>query len=91
MMLPVLFFIFKTCADRFGVKANFWIISTQIGLAVSIWALFAFTVQGSEEQWPVYLPLPLGLLMAMIFFKPKRESLAQTEAIETLNRATRGT
>ncbi len=78
MMLPALFFIFKTGADHFGAKANLWIVITQIVLAVGIWALFAFTVQGREEQWPVYLPLPLGLLAAMILFRPKQESLLQT-------------
>ena len=75
MMLPALFLIFKTCIDRFGVKANLWIVITQIALAVGIWALFAFTVQGNAEQWPVYFPFPFGLLAAMIFFRPKRESL----------------
>lgn len=74
MMLPALFFIFKTSIDHFGVKANLWIIIIQIVLATGIWMLFAFTVQGREEQWPVYLPLPLGLLAAMIFFRPRHQS-----------------
>lgn len=72
MMLPALFLIFKTSVDQFGHKANLWIVITQLILATGIWALFAFTVQGRDEQWPVYLPLPFGLLTAMIFFKPKR-------------------
>jgi hypothetical protein len=75
MMLPALFFIFKQVADRFGAKGDLWIIITQIVLAVGLWAVFAFTVQGRAEQWPVYLPLPLGLLVAMILFRPKQESL----------------
>jgi hypothetical protein len=79
MMLPALFLIFKTCTDRFGAKANLWIISTQIVLAVGIWALFAFTLKGNAEQWPVYFPFPFGLLAAMIFFRPKQESLLQTD------------
>ena len=74
MMLPALFFIFKTSADHFGPKANLWIGITQIVLTVGIWVLFALTVQGREEQWSIYLPLPLGLLLAMVFFKPKFES-----------------
>jgi hypothetical protein len=79
MMLPALFLIFKTCADRFGAKANLWIISAQIVLAVGIWALFAFTLKGNAEQWPVYFPFPFGLLAAMIFLRPKQESLLQTD------------
>jgi ABC-type transport system involved in cytochrome c biogenesis permease subunit len=74
MMLPALFFIFKSVADRYGSKANPWIVGTQIVLAAGIWTLFAITVEGREEQWPVYLPLPSGLLTAMIIFKPMRES-----------------
>jgi hypothetical protein len=73
MMLPALFFIFKTGVDRFGGKANFWILTSQLILAIGVWILFALTVQGSEEQWPVYLPLPLGLLAAMLLCKPKKE------------------
>lgn len=73
MMLPALFFIFKTSTDRFGVKADLWIVITQVVLAIGIWVLFAFTVEGNAEQWPVYLPFPLGLLAAMLLFKPQRE------------------
>lgn len=74
MMLPALFFIFKAVADRFGDKANLWIVIIQIILAVGIWMLFTFTVQGQEEQWPVYLPLPLSLLVGMILFRPLHQS-----------------
>jgi len=74
MMLPALFYMFKVMADRFGAKANVWIVMTELILFIGIWMLFALTVKGRDEQWQVYLPLPLSLLAAMIVFRPKRES-----------------
>lgn len=72
MMLPALLYMFKVAADRFGAKANLWIVMTELILLIGIWALFAFTVKGRDEQWQVYLPLPLGLLAGMIVFRPKQ-------------------
>jgi hypothetical protein len=74
MMLPALFFMFKMSTHRFGNKANLYIVITQIVLAISIWGIFALTVKGQEEQWPVYLPLPLSLLAGMILFRPPHRS-----------------
>ncbi len=74
MMLPALFYMFKVAADRFGAKANIWIVVAELILLVGIWVLFAFTVKGRDEQWQVYLPLPLILLAGMIVFRPKQES-----------------
>ena len=74
MMLPALFYLFAAFARAKGKRANMWIAVTEIGLFVGLWALFAFTVKGAEEQWPVYLPLPLGLLLALLAFRPKNET-----------------
>ncbi|MBI4630540.1 MAG: DUF2029 domain-containing protein [Chloroflexi bacterium] len=74
MMLPALFYMFKVAADRFGAKANVWIVMTELILFIGIWMLFAFTLKGRDEQWQVYLPLPLMLLAGMIVFRPKQES-----------------
>lgn len=75
MMLPALFLVFKIVSERYGVKANGWIAVSEIILLVGIWVLFAFTVQGNQEQWQVYFPLPFGLLIAMIIFKPKADDV----------------
>jgi len=74
MMLPALFYMFKVAADRFGAKANRWIVMTELILLIGIWVLFAFTVKGRDEQWQVYLPLPLILLTGMILFRPNQET-----------------
>ena len=73
MMLPALFYMFKVAADRFGAKANVWIVMTELILFIGIWMLFAFTLKGRDEGWQVYLPLPLILLAGMIAFRPKQE------------------
>jgi hypothetical protein len=74
MMLPALFYLFAAFARAKGKRANGWIAIVEIVLFVGLWALFAFTVQGANEQWPVYLPLPLGLLFALLAFRPKNET-----------------
>lgn len=73
MMIPALFLIFKTTIDQFGNKTNTWIVITQLILLVGTWMLFAVTVNGNAEEWPMFLPLPLGLLVAIIFFRPRKE------------------
>ncbi len=74
MMLPALFYLFAAFARAKGRRANLWIALIEIGLFIGLWALFALTVKGAEEQWPIYLPLPLGLLCALIVFRPKNET-----------------
>ncbi len=71
MMLPALFYLFAAFARAKGRRANKWIAMVEIALFIGLWALFAFTVKGSEEQWPIYLPLPFGLLLALIAFRPR--------------------
>jgi hypothetical protein len=71
MMLPALIFVFALMARRWGAKANGWIAAIEIILLVGLWWLFAVTVQGRVEQPPMYLPLPFGLLIALIIFRPK--------------------
>lgn len=71
MMLPALFYLFAAFVRARGRRANKWIALIELGLFVGLWALFAFTVEGSAETWPIYLPLPLGLLLALIVFRPK--------------------
>jgi hypothetical protein len=75
MMLPALFYLFATFARAKGRRANLWIAVIEIGLFVGLWALFALTVKGNGEQWPIYLPLPLGLLFALIVFRPKNQNI----------------
>lgn len=71
MMLPALFFLFAVMARRWGAKATAWIATIEIILLVGLWWLFAITVKGRIEQPPMYLPLPFGLLIALIIFRPK--------------------
>jgi hypothetical protein len=71
MMLPALFYLLAAFSRTKGKRANLWIALIEIGLFIGLWMLFLFTVQGAEEQWPVYLPLPLGLLVALLVFRPK--------------------
>lgn len=71
MMLPCLFYLFARFARAKGKRANVWIAIIEIGLFVGLWALFALTVKGIEEQRSIYLPLPLGLLFMLIVFRPK--------------------
>lgn len=76
MMLPALFYLFATFVRTRGRRVNKWIALIELGLFIGLWTLFAFTVEGSAETWPIYLPLPLGLLCALIIFRPKKNSLA---------------
>ncbi len=66
MMLPALIYLFAVAARTYGAKAYLWIALTEVVLLAGLWVLFAATVQGREEQWPVYLPLPLVLLSGLI-------------------------
>ena len=74
MMLPALFYLFAGFARAKGKRANIWIAMIEMGLFIGLWALFAVTVKGAAEQWPIYLPLPIGLLFALVIFRPKKDS-----------------
>ncbi|MBI3244767.1 MAG: DUF2029 domain-containing protein [Chloroflexi bacterium] len=69
MMLPALIYLFVLAARAYGPKAHLWIALTEIVLLVGMWVVFVVTVQGREEQWPVYLPLPFGLLLGLMMYR----------------------
>ena len=41
-------------------------LAVEIALLVGQWAIFLATVEGDFETFPVYLPLPLGLLAVLV-------------------------
>ena len=74
MMLPALFYLFAAFVRARGRRANLWIALIELGIFIGLWALFALTVQESFETWPIYLPLPLGLLVALMIFRPQNKT-----------------
>jgi hypothetical protein len=71
MMIPALIYLFAVAARRYGSRSGVGIVVVELALFLGLWALFLATVQGRDEQWPVYLPLPLLLLAGLIFCRPK--------------------
>jgi hypothetical protein len=75
MMIPALIYLFAAVARRYSSKVNLLIALIEVVLLVGLWVLFSSTVQGREEQWPVYLPWPFLLLAGLILFRPKQQRL----------------
>jgi len=71
MMTPTLVYLFARAANRWGGRAYIWIAAVEAVMFAGLWVLFAVTVKGRIEQWPMYLPLPLGLLAGLIACRPR--------------------
>ncbi len=67
VLLPGLIFIFSSWAQRWvrGGLAAVWVIS--LGLMMGLWALFLVTVDGNIEAPIMYLPLPLIVLVGLVW------------------------
>ena len=63
-----LFFVLKLVADRLP-RANLWLPLFYLLSTVGSWALFLATVQGDYESPIMFLPLPLGLLVGLVWAK----------------------
>ena len=63
--MPVLFYIFAVWEKRWGGIGRFFVTFSLIVLAVGLWILFLFTVQGNLEQPIMYLPLPFICLLGL--------------------------
>ncbi len=73
MMIPALIYLFARAVRWQGAKAKLWILLIELALLVGLWGLFVMTVKDRVEQPPMYLPLPFGLLLALITARPKKE------------------
>ena len=69
MMFPVIIYIFQKLSSSNAPKVNFWILLLEIIYFSGTWFLFFMTVQGREEQWQMYLPLPFFVLIGLIIFR----------------------
>ena len=77
MMFPALIYIIQKIAKSQFSQKNIWILMIELILFIGTWILFFITVQGREEQWQMYLPLPLFILVGLIFAKI-RDNLAKS-------------
>jgi len=68
-MFPVIIYIFQKLSSSNAPKVNFWILLLEIIYFSGTWFLFFITVQGREEQWQMYLPLPVLGLIGLLIFK----------------------
>jgi len=71
MMFPVLILLFQKLSISHIQKVNLWIWMIELVYLIGTWVLFIVTVQGREEQWQMYLPFPLFLLIGMIIIRLK--------------------
>jgi len=71
MMIPALIYLFAVATRRYGSRSVVGIVILELALLIGLWGLFLATVQGRDEQWPVYLPLPLLLLAGLIMCRPR--------------------
>jgi hypothetical protein len=90
-----LFFVLKAAIERLPA-GYIWLVSRHAGLAprhagltlfyflstIGLWALFFATVQGKFEHPIMYLPLPVGLLIALVWGKPALHRMATAGAGE---------
>jgi hypothetical protein len=65
MYIP-LFLLLHTISQRWR-GGNVWAASLLLALLVSTWALFLATIQGDFEHPATYLPLPIGLLLGLVW------------------------
>ena len=69
LYLPLLYGL-KVVADRRPRRARWWVAGVLLVSLVAGWALFLSTVQGRLEHPIMYLPLPVGLFVALIAIRP---------------------
>lgn len=65
MYIP-LFLLLHTVSQRWR-GGNVWVAGLLLALLVGTWALFLSTIQGDFEHPVTYLPLPIGLLLGMVW------------------------
>ena len=63
--MSVLFYIFAVWEKRWGGIGRFFVTVSLSVLAVGLWILFLFTVQGNLEQPIMYLPVPFICLLGL--------------------------
>ncbi len=69
MMFPALIYILQKIASSQLSQKNFWILVIELILFIGTWILFLVTVQGREEQWQMYLPFPILILIVLMIIK----------------------
>jgi hypothetical protein len=74
MMFPTMIFIFKCISNSPIIKPNLWVFLIQMIFLVGTWGLFLITVQGNLENWQMYLPFPIFVLLGLMIFR-SRENL----------------
>ncbi|MCA9943485.1 MAG: hypothetical protein KC449_08385, partial [Anaerolineales bacterium] len=65
MYIP-LFLLLHTMSQRWR-GGNGWVAALLLALLVGTWALFLSTIQGDFEHPVTYLPLPIGLLLGLVW------------------------
>ncbi len=65
MYIP-LFLLLHTVSQRWR-GGNVWVAGLLLALLVGTWALFLSTIQGDFEHPVTYLPLPIGLLVGLVW------------------------
>ncbi len=70
MYIP-LFLLLHTVSQRWR-GGNVWAAGLLLALLVGTWALFLSTIQGDFEHPVTYLPLPIGLLMGLIWLSRQK-------------------
>lgn len=65
MYIP-LFLLLHTVSQRWRA-GNVWVVGLLLALLVGTWALFLSTIQGDFEHPVTYLPLPIGLLLGLVW------------------------
>ena len=71
MYIP-LFLLLHTISQRWR-GGNVWVAGLLLVLLVSTWALFLATIQGDFEHPVTYLPLPIGLLLGLIWLSRQKD------------------
>lgn len=71
MMFPAFIYIFKKLSLSHVPNRNLVIFLLEMIFFSSTWALFFLTVQGREEQWQMYLPFPIFVLIGLMVFRFK--------------------
>lgn len=65
MYIP-LFLLLHTVSQRWR-GGNVWVAGLLLALAIGTWTLFLSTIQGDFEHPITYLPLPIGLLLGLLW------------------------
>lgn len=67
LLLP-LFLLFVMLSRRVA-HGNGWVLAIQLASLIGLWGLFSATLKGNFEGPELYLPLPLLLLGAMLWYR----------------------